>query len=94
MQKSKIAGKLQHKFDGTYFFFKDEILPVYRGNIDKIGLLDPNVAQMVVVTSSLIVSAIRQIELVGEKNLKIETINIDEAEYITFLAREIGRAHV
>ncbi len=75
-----------YQLEGSRFFFKDEILPIYYRNANKIGLLDPNVAKLVVITASLIISAIRQIELVSEKNLKNESLPIKEANYIIFLA--------
>jgi len=79
-------GEKEFEFNGIYFFFKDEILPVYNSNTNKIGLLDPNVAEVVVITASLITTAVRQIELVGEKNINRSVTNIDDANYALILA--------
>ncbi len=82
----KQQGHNNFLFGGKFFFFKDNPLPIFEANLDKIGLLEPSIAKEIVITSSFIKSAINQIDLIGNHNINNQKINIDSAIYDLSLA--------
>ncbi len=63
-------GNNYYVCNDKYFTFPFDVIPIFHANLDKIGLLSPDVLECITITSSLIKSAVIQVEQVGIYNLE------------------------